>query len=542
MRLKKIRHFILILGLATLFNACNLEYFDNAEFQDFVWDPTLAVPVGEISYTVSDLFEELNDPNAAISTNTENVVSLLYVEELSAQDASAFLAVRDQGFAGQLNSGIDSPNSPVATNINVNETFAYDLSLNAGEEFDSIFFSGGNFELALNSGIQSEVSFTLTFQSLKDINTDAPLVVNGVLSPASPSFNFDSPLSTYKGVFTDDGLGGLTTNKVLVDLEYNIAIEVGDNLTANDGLDFNMSFTNPVFNQIFGFVGREQLDINSQSIDLDFFNSFGDGAIRFADPKFTFSFDNSFGFPIGIDFRNVAATNSDGEVLNLTGPVTESVQVIGAPLPVQIGQSVKTDIVLEVANSNIDALVSHKPTRMTFDVVAEPNPITGPVQGNFLDANSFLDVDIEVEIPLHIGIESLTAEESMNFDNGEDLDQVKSVMLRLIIDNNIPMGGNVEMVFRNGTGPVYTITDRALFSGAAVGGDGRTTEVTQTITDVVLDEAAVRAIQNATTILVRATLSTTGATSGENVKLFADYQMDIKMAMQASLAIDSSGN
>ena len=541
MKTKKSLCLSLLSSIALITYSCNLEYFDNAELDEFTFSPTLAIAVGEITYTVSDLFEQLNDPSVAIVPNSENVVTLLYVEQLSSQDASEFLTIQNQGFTGSVNAGINSPNSPASTIINVNEIFTYDLTLESGQAFDSIFFAGGNFEIDIISDIQSEVSFTLTINSLINIGTGLPLVASGTVSPSNTTFNVSNALLDYKGIFIDDGLGGISSNKVLIDVEYAIAIEIGDNLNSTDALDFEVNFNNPEFQQIFGFIGEDQLDLSSQTIDLEFFNSFDEGVIRFADPKFTFSFDNKFGFPIGIDFQNVSATDAGGATLALTGSVTESVQIISAPTIEQLGESVSSEVTLEVSNSNIDDLMSSKPISMTFDVVAETNPVSGPVQYNHLGADSFLDVDIEVEIPLHIGLDNLTAEESMDFSNIENLDQVENIILRMIVDNGIPMSGDVEVIFMNGNNPVYTITDRSLFDGAPVGGDGRVTTSVETIVDIVIDRAGVEAISEANQVLLRATLSTIGVSTGENVKLFADYEMDIKMAMQVKLNL-SNGN
>ncbi len=543
MKRKLLRQIVLGSLLAFFCYSCNLEFFDNAEFQEnFTWNPSLAIPVGEITYTVSELFQELNDPNVAIVSNSENVVTLLFVEELEAQRASEFLTVDSQGFEGNVNSGIDTPNSPVATVLNVSESFQYDLTLSGQERLDSILFSGGNFTVELSTTIDPNVDFTLTIPSLVNKTTGLPLVVTGSLTQASPTFNSDDLLSDYKGVFTDDGSGGVTSNSVIVELEYEIFVEVGDNLNASDEVRFDVSFTDPEFDRIFGNVGNDELDLSSQTVELDFFSSFENGTIRFADPQFSFRFENSFGFPMGVDFQNVTARNSDGVELALSGPVTEAVQIIDAPTVEQIGQSVRSEIVLNTDNSNIDDLMSHKPIEMTFDVSAITNPPTGPSQYNFLGVDDFLDVDIEVEIPLDIGLDELSAEQTMNFDNGSDLEEVKSLMLRLIVDNGIPMGGTVEMVFRNGSTPVYTITDRPLFSAAPVDGNGRVTENVQTVTDVLLDEDAINAMENATSILVIATVSTTGVGSGQEVKLFSDYEMNIRVAMQADLSISSNGN
>lgn len=541
MKLKKLYNLSLLLGIGLVTYSCNLEYFDNAELEEFTFNPALAVSIGEIDYTVSDLFEQLDDPNVVIAPNSDNIVTMSYVEQLSGQSASEFITIQDQGFTGSVPAGTTNIAAPIATTVNVNETLIYDLALENAQEFDSVFFSAGNFVVDITSDIQSTVNFTLTVRSLINKTTGLPLVATGTVSQSNTTFNDTSPLSEFNGVFSDDGVGGVGSNKVLIDVVYEISIAVGDNLNATDKLDFAVNFVQPEFDQIFGYVGQTNLDLSSQTIDLDFFSSFGEGAIRFADPKFTFTFDNGYGFPIGIDFQNISATDADGMNLDLTGTVTENVQIVNAPTIMQNGESVLTDISLESSNSNIAELMSSKPTTMTFDIAAQTNPPSGPVQYNYLNATSFLEAEVQVEIPLHIGIEDLSTEEALDFSNIENLDQVETVVLRVIIDNGIPLSGNVEVVFMNGSNPVYTISDRPLFDAPAVGNNGRVTADAQSIADIEIDQAGITAISNANQVLLRVTVNTSGASSGDNVRLFDDYEMKVKLAMQAKLNI-SSGN
>lgn len=541
MKLKKIYNLSLLLGLGIITYSCNLEYFDNAELEEFTFNPSLAVAIGEVNYKVSDLFAQLDDPNVVIEPNSDNVVTLSYVEELSGQSASEFITISDQGFTGSVPAGTTNIAAPIATTVSVSETLIYDLALENAQEFDSVFFNGGNFVVDITSGIQSDVNFTLTVRSLVNKVSGLPLVATGVVSQSNTTFNDISPLTEYKGVFSNDGSGGVSFNKVLIDVVYDISIAVGDNLNATDKLDFAVNFVQPEFEQIFGFVGRTNLDLSSQTIDLDFFNSFGEGTIRFAEPKFIFSFDNGYGFPIGIDFQNVSATDANGMNIDLTGAVTESVQIVNAPTVEQSGQSVQTNITLESSNSNIAELMSSKPSTMTFDIAAQTNPPTGPVQFNYLNATSFLEVDVQLEIPLYIGIDNLSTEEALDFSNIESLDQVESAMLRVIVDNGIPLSGNIEVIFMNGSNPVYTISDRPLFDAPAVGNDGRVSADAQSLVDIEIDQAGITAISNANQILLRVTVNTTGASSGDNVRLFDDYELNVKLAMQAKLNV-SSGN
>lgn len=79
---RKIFSFIVFISIGH--TACNLSYFEDAEFGEFVWDPTLAIPLGELNYTVSELFSELDDGSASIEPGVDNVVNIIYEETLRA--------------------------------------------------------------------------------------------------------------------------------------------------------------------------------------------------------------------------------------------------------------------------------------------------------------------------------------------------------------------------------------------------------------------------------------------------------------------------
>ena len=56
---------------------------------------------------------------------------------------------------------------------------------------------------------------------------------------------------------------------------------------------------------------------SSQSLNpIDFFDSFGQGAVTFANPKMKIKASNGYGFPIGVDLSNIRAVNQTSS-LNL---------------------------------------------------------------------------------------------------------------------------------------------------------------------------------------------------------------------------------
>lgn len=538
--LKKLLALIIVFGSLS---ACNLDYFRDAEFGDFVWDPSLAIPVGEITYTIEELFQELNDAGAQVGTNNENIVTLSYTETLQSQSASAFLAVLDQNFSGGIQSGVNVNNPGVGSTFTLRETFEYSLSQRGGEAYDSIHFDGGDFAIALSSGINADVDFTMTIQSLQSKADDSPLVISGSIPAASSSFSDSRSLADFDGIFTRDASGNATTNTVTVDLEYTITVEPTTVINSTDRIGFTIGMTNAVFQNVFGDVGTSGLDVNFQVVNLDFFRNFDATGIRFDEPIFTFVFNNGFGFPLGIDFQSISSIGSEGQIVPLTGSATASPVIVGAPTVDNIGSQVTSTLELNSTNSNIADMLSVQPRKVIMEVNAESNPATGPSQYNFVNQESLLDVSINVDIPLIMNVQNLIAEETTDFNNGTDLEEAKRLLLRVITENELPLGGDLEIEFLDAQGNVvHTVSERPVFTGAPVGADGRTSEVTSTTVDVEFSDENIRAIETAVTVRISARLATTDATSGNAVRFFSDYELKIKLAAQADVEIGTSGN
>ncbi len=536
--LKNFLALLVILGMAS---ACNLSYFEDAEFGDFVWDPSLAVPIGEISYSINELFDELNDAGAQVGVNDENIVTLSYTETLQSQTASAFMTVLDQNFSGGVAAGVDINNPIVSTTVSLNQTFEFNLSQRNAEEYDSILFTGGNFDITFSSDFDATTDFTMTVQSLVNRTTGDPLTISGTLSPSGPTFNSNNNLGDFRGDFTRDAGGNLSTNTVVVDFAYDISVEPGSVISSTDRVSFDMSLTNAEFETVYGDVGTQGLDVNFQVVNLDFFRDFDAGGITFTDPIFSFVFENGFGFPLGIDFKDITAIGNEGQIVPLSGTATDEPTVLAAPTVENIGTTEVTNFELNSSNSNIADLLSSQPRKVIMEVNAATNPANGPEQYNFVDISSLLDVSVQVDLPLIANINNLVAEEFIDFNNGTDLEEAKRLLLRVITENELPLGGNIELQFLDASdNVVFTVSERPVFDAAPIASGDRTTGVATTTVDVEFSDADIRAIENATRIKVLARLSTTDATSGNSVKFFDDYELKIRLAAQADVEITSN--
>ncbi len=529
-----------IAALASLMalTACNLGYFQDPEFGDFVWDPTLAIPLGELNYTVTELFEELDDGTAEIGPGENNVVTIVYEEEVNAQNASDFLEILDQNFGGSLQSGTSITNSPTEQRISVEEIFEFDLRQQGNEAYDSIFFKSGTFSVDFNSSIGNIVNYTAEVLSLEQQST---LVLNGSLQPNGAA-DFNDQLDGYTGLLHLDKDGNPSSNKFLFRLSYEVVIPVGGNLSATEGVDFSVSIRNSQYSDLFGNVGNQRLSIELSAVDLSFFSIFTNGDLRFADPKVDFFYQNSFGFPLGMNYSAISARAKDGSIIFLTGSINDELSVVNGPLVEENGQVIETQHTIDVSNSNISDIFSSQPSQFNVAISAQSNPSNGPVQYNFVNELNQLDALARIEIPLDMNIEELIANESFDFKNAEDLDQAKRALMRVIANNEMPMGGDLELQFIDSSGDVfYVIDERPVFQAAEIGPDGRTTGPVELISEIILEDEDLRQMEQATRINIRARLNTTDADQGTAVKFFDEYTLDMHIALLTDLELKTSG-
>ena len=533
---------LFVIGASSILVACNVKYFEGAEFDDnIVFDPSIAVVFGELNYTVGELFEQLNDANAGVTSNSEGVVTIVYSEQLQSQNAQDFLQVPDQSFGSSLPGGVNLSNPPATTIITVSESYVFDLSQRAAESFDSIYFQAGRFEFEVLSDFNAEINFEATFTSLKA--SGIALKMNGTLTPGNNSFNQVEDLSGYKGFFHLDTNGNPTSNKFRVDISYDVEVTPTTSISSTDRISFVAGMTNTKFDAVYGFVDNQELAVSFEIVNFDFFSQFDLGNITFADPRVDFVFNNSFGFPLGVDFQQITATNREGQSVSLQGAIISQLNQVAGPLLENEGTTETTAIEINKDNSNLVDLLSSQPERVVVDVKAFSNPSGVPFQYNFINDESLLDVGVNIEIPFDMNIDGLQAEESMPFTPPAEIDKAKRLMIRLSSENQIPLSGLVEVEFLNANNVVvHSFDEQAIFEAAAVGSNGRTTEAALGTADFLLEEEDIQSIKNASRIRLLVTLTTTDADQGASVKLFDDYELKFKVSGQLDITVDAKGN
>ncbi|GAA3624937.1 hypothetical protein [Flavivirga jejuensis] len=535
----KFKYIIFISILLSVIQACDLSYLDK-DIEDFDTEANWAIPVGNITYAVGELINEIDAEGLEIKETNEGVVSFVYLDTLASVSAVDATEIPDQSFPSQdYSPGIDipSPGSFIDETLILDQIppFAFSLSGSNGEEFNKIVFSEGYLRLTVQSTFADiDMDLTLTLNSLKSKTDDSPYEVTMPINGATSEI-IGIDLAAFWVDLTDDGNGGSTTNTFVLTVSGSIDLDIGDTIASEQKLSFSLDMTNLQFEAIYGNLKNQTVNSDSQTIDFDVFEDFGTGTFLFADPTLRLIVDNSFGFPLGIDFGNIAVSNAS-EANLLMGAVTDTPLIINGPALDQQGQTVRDTITIDNTNSNIVDLLALKPSQLTVDISATSNPNSYSTQ-NFILNTSALNAYVEVDMPLDVVLENIEFEQELDDINGADFEDLGETTLNIHTINTIPLGGTLEMVFYNDNSIVYTITEQVVFAAAPVDTNGISTGAsTNTASfDITGDD-----LKTATRAVLKLKMNTTNASANSPVKLLAANTLDISITTDVSIDINNN--
>lgn len=261
----------------------------------------------------------------------------------------------------------------------------------------------------------------------------------------------------------------------------------------------------------------------------------GQGLISLVDPKIVFTSRNSFGYNI-----NATVTQLDGENLDGIYPITSSLDPIDIPVQVpsssQQGQTLSdSSTVLNSGNSNFnDVITNSRPWLINFEVAFAPDTATIPP--NFYSNNAKVKVDVDIEFPLNGALKDVEFLDTIaDFEiEGASDPSVSSGLIRLITSNGLPLDMSMQVYFVD---EQYTVLD-SIFSKPDFIKSGNINATTlkleapvELTTDAVLDRAKLDKLENTKNLIIK-TIANTQNAGTENVVLYEDYGLDIKLGIQ----------
>ncbi len=497
MKNKNLTRILYFVGVACM-TSCDVSYFDK-EMEGSEINLELPVPIGTSEYSIDRMFEELEFED--IETDTDGNLKISYTESIEGGDNAAFnVEVGDINVNTLIPLPTEISDNFVGGSFTVPAIGEQDLET-AGQEIEEIelsqqitkaIFDQGTLDIVLKSDYDSEVELTITIPSLEDENGVA-YTVTEIFSNETTTINLE--LKNYDADFTHDGTAlNQTFNTFVVKYTTKLKLRAGDVFKDTDELRFDVSIKDAGAPEaVFGDFLKESFDVSNQTISLDFFEDFGDGGISFANASMKLVAKSGYGFPIGLDLSGITAkNNTSGTSVQLNR--TEGNEVVFNGVAVEdydVTKSVvETELTLNGENSNINELLSSKPNKIELNVSGSANPehIDGTPNNNFF-AKGYdgFGMDLVIDVPLDVKFDNIEFTETFDFDVDEISEELKNISLKVATENEIPLTGAIELVFKKANGTVVdgilVETDIVAFKAAPVDAEGKSNGTETNVTE-----------------------------------------------------------
>jgi hypothetical protein len=417
----------------------------------------------------------------------------------------------------------------------LNDVIDIEIELGNGEEFETLELKSGSLTINLNYEIKEAAMLYIELPHAVKGNSS---FIDSILVSAGPStVNESFDLSGYEFDLTKGGSEFNTVQAVIKAAVVSSGLEV--DFDTSDVVSANITMENLVPEFIDGYFGTPiiTMDDETQEFDLEASDLFSN--MSFVNPTVSLQFHNTFGIPIEISSLNLKMQKGDeSETLNSTSVIP--FEIAGADVSNQ-SLAVTSELLLN-ENTNIADLINLWPNEVTTGLSGQVNPNGN--SHNFASENSKLDVTLGLTVPVYGQISELTIKQYIAIDSSmsEMFKNVVKASLRSNVDNGFPL--EAEINFYLADADTLILDSLVVLEGNQVLVNAGTVDETGNVitrgnrqADLIADEVDIALLrEGASFIILEAVMNT--ANSGNDVKIYSNYDMLIKIGLLAKLKVE----
>ncbi len=515
---------------------CDIDQVDIDNLQTPRITSLVAVPIGEISFSLRELIDELDDSTVAIEEDSVTLLSLVYTDSFSYQSSNDLIDIGDITNSDSVDLP-ETPATPTSLDVLIDQAFTFTYPPQNQEQIDSVIYATGDLELRVTSSIAPVIDYNLTIQ-----NTVSPSNVAVTLSGSvANSTDIQSQsLVGYKTILAEQN----GENTFSVNFSGVIHLSAGQSIAAGDVIIFTLTYQNQSFDIIYGDFGRDTVEIGNQVIDVGFFADLGgEDAIEFLNPQVNINFRNTIGIPLGIAFGEVfaATTDSTGNTDStfLSGSAITTPQLMGSPTVDEVGSTIESTVSLNRNNSDLAKLFGNAPESIHFNVSAISNPSATNPQNFFQPDNSTVEADVEFRLPLVMKLTDLQREQSFNLGDLK-FTEADSVSLRIVTSNWLPVNTSMDLqILDENDSILYQVLNNKVMVSADqnVAAGFISYEPKVNVEDVPLSPDGIEALNNGDRINLVLTMNTPATVNSQEIfpKFLASYSLTVKLSAVGKL-------
>jgi len=298
---------------------------------------------------------------------------------------------------------------------------------------------------------------------------------------------------------------------------------------------------------IAGIVPADSVTFKTDSNKIRIYDNALEGHLYFNDPRFTFIVKNEIPITTFVRIDSIILQNSSGEFLDARD---ETKHVIGAPTTP--GEMVTTNILIDKTKiPDFENFFSPIPkfVQFIFTSGSDHSQTIPATYGGALTGQEKVKVDVDIDLPLEAHLVDFVIGDTIPFSLDTNIEQIKKVTLKLILDNEFPLGGNIQLSFvdTNDNGGIDDIImnlfegDGWTFKPSITNSQGVTTSAVRSQMTVELTQGQLDTLKmyHASEIVLTANLNSYQSDTGQDVKIYGAYQLGVKLGIKVDYSAET---
>jgi len=518
------------------------------EFATSDWTPIVAVPLVDTYFDLEDILNGLTDnlDTVPIEAAEGGTLVFLYEEDFTGTLAEEWLSIPDVEEAAELildevvASAVNV--SPPGAVLMLSDTMVSEMKVDnpPGALIDLVNLAQGQLNFVVESTMGDGVEGQLTIPNLLDpIGMPWSVAWTDAMLDGG-SFEVQEDLEGWSILPENPNVED--TNLVRAFFDVFVINDPMHTAQAGEGLSAAFSMTGLTFDRVEGDFGSSEIFLEEGTTSLSFlddrFTVFG---AELAEAKLFLEITNAFGVEASLDSVDLIAFQ-DGVVVNELTTTAPALFVPGAT-----GNSASPSVTtwqLDSENSNVASFMNSEIESVELSAWVRSNPNgVSPANPNFVDADGFVNAQLRAEVPLGFRVEQLDFLDTVGFelDLGEEVVELDSAELRIILHNGFPFGVNLEVVLLDDQFVAVdslSVSPLPIFTVPVLDGAGTVVEPGVFVHDVHFDWERAQVLESAEYALLKVTSSTLGAQAAEFVYLTEDQGLGLELSVKCFTRIE----
>ncbi len=519
------------------------------------WSPTFAGPLVNSTLTISDILDRIASDSSLFSDD-DGLIYFTFENELF-DYSPADLFQLDYGTNVIDNEVPFSPALQSALDLNGGASFSFGQGvltiepavLNPdGSQFniliDSMYLYEGELMVNINSTMGHGGYLDIQIPNM--VNADGEMFMYQLEWPENVTTGASTaslmvPLNGYFIDFTQS-TDNDPYNHLDVDMTINIVKSdyIADD---NDNITFTLELDGMDFELVYGDFGPGSYLLGKDTIDFNPFTEFVDADFYLSDPRINLRINNGIGLgntnSFVEDLMYIDNNGSLNEVLYNPDAIQPMINA-----PVTVGQFAETFEQISNEDGDLSAMMSPNVRQLIYGIygVINNNP---PNTQSFIHRDYGVSANLDVEIPMYGRIGDIDFTDTLDFDLGEQLAEVDSLVIKTNMESYFPANAYLQIYFldadKNLLDSLYhSDFDLPLIQSPEIGPDGKPIdeEPVLTVKEALVSRSTVSNMVDCNYLVLRYSFETADFEDGTEVKLFDEYYINAKLGFQATGRIE----